>query len=300
MDPRLADLADLHRVRHVDRIVNLDLLAAVELDLVNDRRRGRDQIQIELAREPLLDDLQMQEPEEAAAEAEAEGRRGLHLVGEARIVEAELGDGGAQVLEIGGIDRKQAAEHHRLRRAKSRQRRCSRLAIVRDGVADARVGDLLDRGIDEADLARPELAGLAQLGREDADPLDLVGRVRAHHADALVLAQGAVDHAHEHHHAEISVVPAVDQKRLQRGLAIALGWRQAMHDRLQHLRHVLPGLGRDQDRVRRIDADHVLDLLLDLLGLGGRQVDLVEHRHDLMAVVDGLVDIGERLRFHAL
>ena len=53
-------------------------------------------------------------------------------------------------------------------------------------------------------------------------------------------------------------------------------------------------------RVGGIEADHVLDLLLDALDLGGRQVDLVEHRHDLMVGVHGVVDIGEGLRLDAL
>ena len=39
--------------------------------------------------QPLLDDLEVQEPEEAAAEAEAERGGGLHLVGEAGVVEAQ-------------------------------------------------------------------------------------------------------------------------------------------------------------------------------------------------------------------
>ena len=51
---------------------------------------------------------------------------------------------------------------------------------------------------------------------------------------------------------------------------------------------------------RGVEPDHVLDLLPDLLGLGGRQVDLVEHRHDLVVVVDRLVDVGERLRLDPL
>jgi len=40
--------------------------------------------------------------------------------------------------------------------------------------------------------------------------------------------------------------------------------------------------------------------LLDLVGFGGRQIDLVEHRHDLVVVVQCLVDIGESLRLYAL
>ena len=139
-----------------------------------------------------------------------------------------------------------------------------------------------------------------QLGREHADAVDLVGGVGAHHADALALLEHAVDDAHQHDDAEIGVVPAVDQQRLERRVAVALGRRQAGDDRFQHLRHVRAGLGGDQDRVRGIEPDHVLDLLLDLLGLGRRQVDLVEHRHDLVVVVDRLVDVGERLRLDAL
>ncbi len=76
--------------------------------------------------------------------------------------------------------------------------------------------------------------------------------------------------------------------------------RQAVDDRFQHLRHVLPGLRRDQDRVGSIEPDHVLDLLLHLVRLGGGKIDLVEHRHDLVIVVERLIDIGEGLRLDAL
>ena len=145
-----------------------------------------------------------------------------------------------------------------------------RLAVVGDGVADPGVGDLLDRGSEEADLARPEFAELDALGREHADAIDLVGRAGAHHADALALFQRAIDDAQQHDDAEIGVVPAVDQQRLERRRGVALGRRQARDDRFQHLRHVESGLGRDQDRVGGIEADHVLDLLLYLFSLGRR------------------------------
>ena len=113
--------------------------------------------------QPLLDDLEVEEPQEAAAEAEAERGRGLHLVGEARVVEAQLAHGRAQILELRGIDRKQPAEHHRNGGAKAGQGLAHRLAIVGDGVADAGVGHLLDRGGEKADLAGAELLGRRQL-----------------------------------------------------------------------------------------------------------------------------------------
>ncbi len=60
------------------------------------------------------------------------------------------------------------------------------------------------------------------------------------------------------------------------------------------------GLGRDLDRIRGVEPDHILDLLAHPLRLGRRQVDLVEHRHDLVIVVDRLIDIGQRLRLDPL
>ena len=49
-------------------------------------------------------------------------------------------DGGAQVLEIGGVDREQAAEDHRLHVLEPLQRLGRRLLLVGDGVADGGVG----------------------------------------------------------------------------------------------------------------------------------------------------------------
>jgi hypothetical protein len=110
----------------------------------------------------------------------------------------------------------------------------------------------------------------------------------------------AVDDAGQHHDAEIGVVPGIDQQRLERRIGVALGRRQALDDGLQHLGHAGAGLGRDLQRARGVDADHVLDLLADAVGLGGRQIDLVEDRDDLVVDLDGLVDVGERLGLDAL
>jgi hypothetical protein len=62
----------------------------------------------------------------------------------------------------------------------------------------------------------------------------------------------------------------------------------------------MPGLGRDHHGIGGVKADDFLDLLLDPVGLGRRQVDLVEHRHDLVVGIKCGIDIGQRLRFDAL
>jgi hypothetical protein len=61
-----------------------------------------------------------------------------------------------------------------------------------------------------------------------------------------------------------------------------------------------PGLAGGEDGARGVETDHLLDLRLDPLGLGRRQVDLVQHRHDLEIVVERLVDVGQGLRLDTL
>ena len=85
------------------------------VEVVDHRGRGGDEVEVVFALEPVADHLEVEEAEEAAAEAEAEGGGGLHLGGEGGVVERELLDGVAQVLEVGGVDGEEAAEDHRLR-----------------------------------------------------------------------------------------------------------------------------------------------------------------------------------------
>ena len=124
--------------------------------------------------------------------------------------------------------------------------------------------------------------------------------VGAHHHDLLALLQLAVDDAHEHNDAKIGVVPGIDQQRLQRRFLVPLGGRQALDDGLQHKVDVQAGLGRNRHGVRGVEANHVLDLLLDAVGLGGGQIHLVEHGHDLVARIECVVDVGQRLRLNPL
>ncbi len=242
----------------------------------------------------------MEKTEKPATEAEAERGRGFRLVFEAGVVEAQFGETVAQPLVIGGIGRKEAAEDDRLHRLETGQRGSGRAAVLGDRVADPAIRDGLDAGGDEADLAGTEGRGGDALRCEDADPLDHVDGAGRHQPDLLPGAERPVLDAHQDDDAEIRVVPAVDQQRLQGRRGLALGRRQPRDERLQHGLDVEPGLGRNEDRVRGVEADHVLDLRSDALGFGRRQVDLVQHRHDLVPGLDRLIDIGQRLRLDPL
>ena len=82
--------------------------------MVLDRRRRGDEVEGELALEPLLDDLHVEQAEEAAAEPEAERDRALRLEGEARVVEVELLERLAQQRVVLAADRVDAGEDEAL------------------------------------------------------------------------------------------------------------------------------------------------------------------------------------------
>ncbi len=175
----------------------------------------------------------------------------------------------AQILELGRIDREETAEHHLLRCFEAWQGLVGGFAVVGDGVADMSFGDFLDLGGDEADFAGTKAIDQHLFGGEIADAFDLIGGARGHHADLVALFQFTVDDPHQDDNAEIGVVPGIDQQRLERSFGIALGRRQTGDDTFQHCLNVEAGLGGNRDGVGSIDADHVLDLLLDPLRFSG-------------------------------
>ena len=144
-------------LRQVRRVVDELELAVGALHAVLDARRGGDQRQVELPLEALLDDLHVQQAEEAAAEAEPERARRLRGVRHRRVVELQLLQRVAEVLEVVAVDRVQPGEDHRLGIAVAGQGLGGAAGRGRDGLTGAGLADVLDAGDQVADLAGAEL-----------------------------------------------------------------------------------------------------------------------------------------------
>ncbi len=104
----------------------------------------------------------------------------------------------------------------------------------------------------------------------------------------------------QRHDPEVGVEPGVDDQRLQRRLRIPFRGRDLGDDLFQHQIDTEAGLGGAAHRVHRVDADDVLDLLGNPLGLCGRQVDLVQHRHHFQIHFHGGVAVGQSLCLNPL
>ena len=76
--------------------------------------------------------------------------------------------------------------------------------------------------------------------------------------------------------------------------------RDLLHHGVEQFRHPLPGLGRDAQHVAGGAADDAGQLLRVQVGLGGRQVDLVQHRDQVQVGLEGQVQVGQGLGLDAL
>ena len=174
-DDGLFDLGDLAGIGPARRIVDFDHCAVGLVDLVADAGRGGDELEIEFAFEALLNDFHVEQAEEAAAEAEAEGDGTFGLEEEGRIVQAKFFERFAQSRVLVGIDGVESGENHGLDFFEAGEGFDGGIGVVGDGVADFGVGDVLDVGDDEADFAGFEFIDLHRLGREHAESFRVEG-----------------------------------------------------------------------------------------------------------------------------
>ena len=232
--------------------------------------RRRHEIHVELALEPLLDDLHVEQPEKSAAEPEPERRRRLRFVEERRVVQPQLFERIAQLRVLVALDRIQSGKDHGLQLLETGKRLRRLARELGDRVADLRVADLLDVRDEETDLADAELVDDDRLGRKHAHLLRLVVLAFGHQPDLHARPDHAVDHADDDDDAAVGVVPGVEDQRFERRVRVAGGRRQALDDRFENLGHAEALLGAGENRAGAVEADDVLDLTPALLRAGRR------------------------------
>src|SRR6185295_14265993 len=102
----------------------------------------RDEVARVLALEPLLDDLHVQQAEEAAAEPEAERHRAFGLEREARVVQMQLVERLAQQRIVLAAERVDAGEHEALGLLVPGERLLGRSCLGGEGVAYLRLANV--------------------------------------------------------------------------------------------------------------------------------------------------------------
>ena len=246
LDVRLLDVLDLRLRRQFGRVADLDHRTVRLVDVIDDGRCRRDELEVVLALEALLDDIHVQEAEEAAAETEAECNRRLRLKDERRIVDLHLLERVLEVVVVRALDRVKAAVDHRVDAAIARQRLSSRVLRIRDCVADAHIAHILEGARDEADFADIEVTEVNGLRLEAADVGDLEDLARVHELELHALLDVALHDADVGDDALVGVKERIEDQGRQRRVLIAFRRGDVVDDRVEDLLDANARLSRSQ------------------------------------------------------
>ena len=277
-----------------------DHLAALTEHVILHRRRGGEQVQVELAFQALLDHFHMQQAQKAHTEAEAKRMGLLGFPDERRVVERQLLERLFERLVLIGIDGDQARVDHGLGLTITRQGLVDAALGQRERIAHLNLGKVLQAGDQVTDLAHAELRQRL-LGRMTRSHLFGQDNLAAgHELEFLALAHGAVHHAHQSHNAAVRIEVAVEDERAQGRIGVALRRGDVVHHGLEQVMDAHAGFAACQHGVVSRDRKAILDLGLDALGLGTGKVDLIDERDDLKVGVHGHHGVSHRLRLDAL
>ena len=269
--------------------------------LVDNGRRGRDDVEVVFTLNALLDYLHVEEPEESAAEAESQRDGGLRLEAQRSVVELELFQRVAEVYVLCAVRRVDAAEHHRVYLAVAGKRLFRRSVSGSYSIADLGLTDGLDGSRDVSDLARLESGAGHKLGGAHNSGLHN-GEFRAgrHHSDTVAGLNGAFLYPDVGDNALVAVVVAVEYQCLERSLSVSLRRGYGLHHRLHYRVDIDTHFRGYFGGVLGGNAYYVLYLLLDLLGVRGGEVYLIDDRDHLQVVFYCEVGIRKGLRLDAL
>ena len=288
-------------VRIVVGVIHRHLGAVGLGDLVDNRGQGGDEVQVKLPLQPLLDDLAVEHTQKAAAEAKAQCHRALRLEGQGGVVELELLQGVPEIRVLTAVLGVHAAVDHGLGLPVAGQGLGGRIVQARDGVAHLGGLDILDGSGEIAHLARlQDLAGLVAQRTQQAALQHLVLGAGGHHLHVHAPAEGTLHNAEVHDDALIGIIVAVEDQCPEGSVDVAGGGGDILHHVLQHRRDIDAHFGGDLRSIHGGEGQDVLDLVLHPGRIGGREVDLIDHRPDLQVVVHGEVGVGQGLGLNAL
>ena len=275
-----------------DGVIHVHFRAVRLIDFINDARRGRNQIEVKLAFQPLLNDLHVQQSQEAAAEAEAQrhGSSPAQRSATRRSAEAFPAHP-CRLVVIRAVRRINAAENHRVSPAGSRAAALPAGVRASVMVSPTRVSRTsLMEAADIADVTRPQrVHRFDSRGCTRRLPLRRTSRPCPSCGCVMPALHRAVHDMRTKQMAPLVVViEGVKDQRLQRGVLVARRARAScLHHRFPALRRCqCPSLAEMQRRFGRVQTDHVLDLRAHLVRPRAGQVNLVDDRHDLQIVVD--------------
>ena len=243
----------------------------------------------------------MQKSQKAAAKAEAQSNGCLRLKVERRIVELQFFKRIAQILIFRAVRRKNTAVYHTVDLFVTRQCFRNGVCAVGHGIAYLRIAHVFYACGDIAYIACAQVVrGDISAGAENTYLNGLKLLARCHKANFCTFFYNTVKNAHKNDNTLVTVIKTVENKRFQRCILVALGCGDILDYAFEYIVYVQVCLGGNKRCIFAVKTDNVLYLLFHALGLGARQVYLVDNGHNFKVVVKRKIHVCKRLRLNTL
>ncbi len=171
---------------------------------------------------------------------------------------------------------------------------------MRHGVTDLGVVHHLDAGDHKPDLPCTQCGHSERMRGENPDLGHLVIFAGLHQPDAVAFFQRSINDAHQGNNPLVSIVPAVEDQRLQRRLRISFGRWNLGDDIFKDFVNPDAVLGAGFHRIGGIQPDNLLNFFLNAPGVGSGQIDFIENRKNFEILIDRHIHVGQGLGFHPL
>ena len=153
--------------------------------------------------------------------------------------------------------------------------------------------NILDTGDNKAHLTGFQVSGGGVLRVKHANAIDQVDLAGGLHQHFVTFLDSTMANAYQGNHTEVVIEPGVDDQRLQWRLNVTGRCRDRVHQTLEYFINTQTCFGTAGHGVSGINADDLLDFFLDPVRVSLRQVDLIQYRHDLKALLDRGVTVGD-------
>ena len=301
LNDRFLHVIDLRRIRHIRRVIHTDDFTCGRVNLIDYRRRGRNEVEIELSFKSFLNNFIVKKSQETATETKSQSGRSLRFKRKCRVVELELFERVTEIRILRAIYWIESAEYHLLDRLITGKRLFRRIVRKCDGIARSGISYVFNGRADVTNLTSKKCFRRNELTRmEVSEFCDYELRAGIHHSDLITEFYGAFFDTHVYDNALIRIVLRVEDQGSKRLVLLSARRRQKLDDALEDLIDAGIVLRGNKRRFGSVQADYVFDLLLYFFRLRGRKVDLVDDRQDLEVRVDREISVCQRLRFDAL
>ena len=205
-----------------------------------------------------------------------------------------------ELIVIGGVDRIDSAEHHRLDFLKAGEGFCAGIFHFGDGIADSGVGRGFDVRDDVADGSGRKLRRRSHGRFEDADLFDLTFESCAEQPQFVAAFEGAVEDAQISDDSTVSVVDGIENQGAGPRRRIGFRRRNEFDDGFEHLRYAGAFFRGNGNCLFARDGKNFLHLFQAHRHIGSRKVDFVDDRNDMKIMTHGQLNICNGLCLHSL